>query len=173
MTTLRGRAYFVTVVTHERENLFGKVTAGEMQLTICGEIVQITWEEIPFHFSHVILDAFVIIPNHVHGIICIQDDGRATYDQTVGTRHAVSLPNAHVEQFGKPVHGSIPTVIRSFKSAVTKRVNILRGTPSMSTWQSNYYEHIIRNDADWTRINAYIQDNPAQWENDHEFNPGG
>ncbi len=70
------------------------------------------------------------------------------------------------EQFGKPVSGSIPTIIRSFKSAATKRVNESHGTPGTKLWQRNYYEHIIRNDDELNRIRQYIIDNPINWDTD-------
>jgi hypothetical protein len=73
-----------------------------------------------------------------------------------------------VEQFGKPVSGSIPTIIRAFKSAVTKRINEMRKTPGVKIWQRNYYEHVIRNDNELNRIREYITNNPAQWETDQE-----
>jgi len=85
-------------------------------------------------FSNIALDEFVIMPNHVHGILWIVND--------VGARHAVPLR----EQFGKPAPGSIPTVIRSYKSAVTRGINEMRGTASAGVWQRNYWEHIIRAD---------------------------
>jgi putative transposase len=93
------------------------------------------------------------MPNHIHGIINL-----------VGARHAVPLLN--YEQFGKPISGSIPTIIRSFKSEVTRRVNILRHTPGAKLWQRNYYEHVIRNEKDFQALLEYIHLNPIKWGND-------
>jgi hypothetical protein len=76
------------------------------------------------------------------------------------------------EKFCKPVPGSIPTIVRSFKSAVTKRINKMRNTPGAPVWQRNYYEHIIRNDESLNCIREYIVNNPLQWELDRE-NPVG
>lgn len=70
------------------------------------------------------------------------------------------------EQFGKPIPGSIPTIVRSYKSAATLRVNLMRGTPGASLWQRNYYEHVVRNDLSLSRIRQYILDNPARWHDD-------
>ena len=70
------------------------------------------------------------------------------------------------EQFGKPVSGSVPTIVRAFKSAVTKRINAMRGTPGATLWQRNYWEHIIRNESEWNRIREYIRNNPGTWESD-------
>ncbi|MHB8194115.1 MAG: transposase [Bellilinea sp.] len=72
------------------------------------------------------------------------------------------------EQFGKPVAGSIPTIVRGFKSAATKRINIFRNTPGVPVWQRNYYEHIIRDEKSYLEIAQYIFDNPAHWETDSE-----
>jgi putative transposase len=105
------------------------------------------------------VDQFVIMPNHLHGIIAI------------GARHAVPRPRPqqNFESFGKPISGSIPTIIRSFKSEVTRRVNILRQTPGVKLWQRNYYEHVIRNEHAYQIIANYILANPSNWHNDQEF----
>jgi len=163
-------AYFVTICTRDREPLLGRVVDGHMVLNACGEMVRACWREIPDHFPHVALDAFVVMPNHVHGILWIVGD--------VGARHAVPLHNAepmpNQEQFGKPVPGSIPTIIRAFKSAVTRRINEHRGTPGAPVWQRNYYEHIIRTTvgahgrSPLDAIRRYIAENPLRWYLDGE-----
>jgi putative transposase len=140
-------AYFITICTHNHLCLFGDIAADKVHLTAVGEMVAQCWQDIPVHFPHVALQEFVVMPNHVHGIISI-----------VEAPHAVPAPVQ--EQFSKPVAGSIPTIIRSYKSAVTKTVKKLNETPSGSLWQRNYYEHVIRNEADYTRIAEYIIDNP-------------
>jgi len=166
-------AYFVTICTRERACLFGEVVDGEMRLNDAGRMVERCWLDIPRHFPHVELDAFVIMPNHIHGIIVITSDpdvgARHVEARHVGARHAVPLQMApHAEQFGKPVPGSLPTIVRSFKSAATKRINIWRGTPGASVWQRNYYEHILRDEASWERVREYIANNPLQWAVDRE-----
>ncbi|MCP9448033.1 MAG: hypothetical protein NNA22_10760, partial [Nitrospira sp.] len=102
-------AYFVTVCTQDRTCLFGDVADGEMRLNDAGGIARQCWFDIPAHFPNASLDEFIVMPNHVHGIIVV--DGRGT------------ACRAPTEQFGRPVTGSIPTIIRSFKSAVTKQIN--------------------------------------------------
>ncbi len=82
-----------------------------MQLNEIGKVVEDCWKGIKDHFEHVDLDEYIVMPNHIHGILVL--------NEPVGTRHAVSLP----ERFGKPVAGSLPTIVRSFKSAVAKRIN--------------------------------------------------
>jgi putative transposase len=146
-------AYFITILTVNRECLFGDVVQGEIRLNPIGNIVKDVWQSIPIHFPQASVDDFVIMPNHIHGIINL-----------VGARHAVPLLN--YEQFGKPISGSIPTIIRSFKSEVTRRVNILRHTPGAKLWQRNYYEHVIRNEKDFQALLEYIHLNPIKWGSD-------
>src|SRR5690349_20206435 len=136
--------YFITIVAWQRECLFGDIVNEEMRLNHFGEIVKKEWFKTCELRPNVELidDEFVVMPNHIHGIIwVIDDDG-------VGARRR----RAPTEQFGKPVKGSIPTIIRAYKSAVAYHINNLRDTRGGSVWQSNYYEHIIRNDADRQRI---------------------
>jgi len=104
------------------------------------------------------------MPNHVHMIIVIWHNNES------GNGTACRTPT--VEKFGKPVKQSVPTIIRSYKSIVTKRINILRNTPGVSVWQRNYYEHIIRNEREMNRIRRYIINNPPNWEYDRENRNG-
>ena len=158
-------AYFVTITTHQRTLLFGKITGETMSLNQYGKIVQSCWEQIPRHFMRVQPVAFIVMPNHVHGIIIILDL------HAVGAQHAVPLrhgPQTRIEAFAQPVPGSLPTIIRSFKSAATKRINLLRDTPAAPVWQRNYYEHVIRSDAELNQIKEYVKSNSAKWALDHE-----
>jgi putative transposase len=160
-------AYFVTVCTNNRKCLFGEIKDGKMYLNDAGKIVCQCWDEIPMHFPHVDRDVFVVMPNHIHGIVVIDGRGKACDGGTINCRGtACRAPT--VERFAQPISGSIPTVMRSFKSAVTKRINELKHTPGEGLWQRNYYEHIIRNESEWNRIRQYIVDNPAQWDMDRE-----
>jgi len=152
-------AYFVTICTHERECLLGEIVDGEMVLNEYGHIVRACWEVIADHFPHVTLDTFVIMPNHVHGIIMI--------DSPVGARHASPLPSDVTPPRG-PKGGSVGAIVGSFKSAVTRRINEMRGTPGMTIWQRNYYEHIIRDEDDLHDIRRYILENPLKWALDRE-----
>ncbi|MGE0824886.1 MAG: transposase [Candidatus Binatia bacterium] len=113
-------AYFVTIVTHGRECLFGNVVDGGMALSERGKIVQRCWDEIPVHFPNVQLDTFTVMPNHIHGIIVI-----------VGATHASPLPQAVFPPHG-PETRSLGAIVGSFKSAVTKRINEQRGSPGTS-----------------------------------------
>jgi REP element-mobilizing transposase RayT len=137
--------------------VFGDVVDEEMRLNASGEIVRQEWLRSAWLRCNVEPDAFVVMPNHIHAVVLISDEGRGT------ARRAPT-----VERFGKPVPGSIPTVIRAFKSAVTKRVNEMRGTPGAAVWQRNYYEHVIRSEEEFNKIRRYIADNPLQWAWDRE-----
>ncbi len=163
-------AYFVTITVHQRISLFGEITNGKISLNAYGKIVQSCWEQIPNHFKLVESIAYVVMPNHIHGIIIITDRIGAQHSgvgNIVRARHAVPLRNKF-ETFAQPVTGSLPTIIRSFKSAVTKRINLLRDTPAATVWQRNYYEHVIRSYAELNRIKEYINNNPAKWAFDKE-----
>jgi len=155
-------AYFVTVCTKNRECLLGEIVGGKMELHIAGECVVRCWNEVPEHFPHVDLDTFVVMPNHIHGVLAIAGD-RGT-----ANRRGTACRAPTIERFGQPVPGSIPTVIRAFKSAVTKRINEMRQMPGEPLWQRNYYEHVIRNEDELNRIRQYIIDNPAKWDMDKE-----
>ena len=157
-------AYFVTICTYRRVHLFGRVVDGVMELNEFGEIVRACWDELPTHFPRVELDAFVVLPNHIHGIIVI------IADDIVGATHASPLhPRG-------PAPHSLGAIVGSFKSAVTRRINVLRETPGARVWQRNYWEHIIRNAvrangrSPLHAIRRYIVYNPARWAWDR-YNP--
>jgi len=159
-------AYFVTVCTQGKNDLFGTIVDGQMQATEFGRVVGDCWQALPNHFPNVQLDAFIVMPNHIHGILIIDSPERA--------RHAVPLQSRVLESSGKfaiPVSGALSTIIRSFKSAATKRINECgRGAASRAQkiWQRNYFEHVIRNDESLDKIREYILKNPFQWEFDRE-----
>lgn len=180
-------AYFVTIVTHNREMVFGEVVDGEMRLNEFGEIAQREWERLPKRFKHIELGAFVIMPNHVHGIIIINDNGWGTADlhkednpqdprraptadfpNQDNPQDPLRAPTANVEKFGKPVSGSIPTIVRSYKSAAALRINYARAGDSTPVWQRNYHERILRNDREMGNVWRYIQSNPVMWNDDNE-----
>jgi putative transposase len=158
-------AYFVTLCTHQRVCSLGAVADGQMQLNHWGRAVAECWAAIPAHFAHAALDEWVVMPNHVHGILVITDVAVVAGD-AVGARHCRAPTQP--EQFGQPVPGSIPTILRSFKSAVTKRINALRGVNAPPVWQRNYYEHVIRNEKEQHAIREYIRLNPMQWALDRD-----
>ncbi|BAY76754.1 hypothetical protein NIES25_32110 [Nostoc linckia NIES-25] len=157
-------AYFITICTKARQCLFGNVVKGKMQLNCLGHIAFNCWQTIPDHFPHVELDSFVVMPNHLHGILIITN-------KPVGAQQCCAL-NQHLdcntEKFGKPVNDSISTVIRSYKGVVSKRINIIWQTKGQSIWQRNFYEHIGREEKSVDNIREYILNNPQRWADDPE-----
>ncbi len=154
-------AYFITICTHQRQCLFGEIVDGEMRLNKMGEITETCWQAIPDHFSRVQLDRFVVMPNHLHGIIFITDTCR-------GTALPCPYPTMQPEEgkFGQSIVGSLPTIVGSFKSAATKQINMMRNASGTPVWQRNYYDHIVRNEESLHRLRQYIQNNPFSWQKD-------
>ena len=165
--------YFITICTHMGLSYFGNISNGKMILSESGRIAFKLWYALPEHFSFVSLDEFVVMPNHVHGIIIIQSP------TAVGTLHATSLQqqptppvwNLHTtsrrsiqNEFMStisPKPGSLPTVIRSYKSAVSKNIHL--SDPDFS-WQPRYYDHLIHSARELDRIRDYIINNPIKWD---------
>jgi putative transposase len=150
----REGAYFVTVCLKERACLFGDISDGKMILNDAGLIAEKHWHDIPAHFPHIELDEFVIMPNHIHGILSIIT--------AVGAKNFSPL---HSQQMHGPSK-TIGSVIRGFKIGVTKWMR--HNTPVYNVWQRNYYEHVIRDDASLNLIRQYIMDNPSRWAEDEE-----
>lgn len=152
-------AYFITICTRNRACLLGEIIDRKIVLNDAGKIPKQYWLEMPDHFPNVVLGEYIIMPNHMHGIIVLSDN--------VGARHAMHLQQA--EQFGNPTRQSIPTIIRSFKSAVTNHINQIYHIQGASVWQNNYYEHIIRNEIELNKTREYIVCNPINWTIDENY----
>jgi REP element-mobilizing transposase RayT len=164
-------AYFITVCTHNRAHLFGEIrgentNTPEMILNDLGKMVKKCWKEIPQHFPDVELDEFVVMPNHIHGILAImtiQNVGVQNVGvQNVGVQNFEPLRN----QFQHIIPRSIGSVIRGFKIGVTKWCRAK--SPGFSVWQRGYFEHVIRDDGSIKRIREYIVQNPTKWDIDRE-----
>ena len=154
-------AYFITVCTSGRQCVFGTVVDDHVLLTQRGLIAQRCWNELLQHHPFIELDAFIVMPNHIHGIVCITQN------------HVAATPASPLPT---PAHGpaarSISAVIGSYKSAVTRTINRLRPGAATRLWQPNFYEHVIRSDRALDLIRQYILDNPLRWAADEE-NPAG
>ncbi len=137
-------AYFVTICTHGKECLFGEVIGSEMEVNEIGQKVQAVWDGLPVHYPHVATDAFVVMPNHVHGVVVI----------------GAGLKPAPTKRHG------LFEIVRAFKTFSARRINESRETSGTPVWQRNYYEHVIRNDADYNRIAEYVANNPQRWTED-------
>lgn len=216
-------AYYLTICTQDRLHLFGRIADGVMHPSPIGEWAQRCWNAIPDHMVHVDVGDFVVMPNHVHGIVVIRerlvrvdraladpvgadhdrpdtmqwpdtmqrpdtmpDDGAMPQTGTPDD-HAANAPRAHMRAdhdrplrppapptnatTGRPMpivpHGSLGRIVASYKSAVTRMAYrdglVPHGTP---IWQRNYWDHVIRDDAEQERIAKYIQDNPKNWKGD-------
>jgi REP-associated tyrosine transposase len=167
-------AYFVTACTRDRERLLGDIVDGETRLNEAGEIARRCWEDIRRHFPHVALDARIIMPNHVHGIIVITEFRRGEASGTPicvfkAPRESDASPLRQRPNGTQP--GSLCAIVQNFKSISTRRMNAARGTPGTPVWQRNYYEHVIRSDTELSAIRQYTLSNPANWTTDENYHP--
>ena len=145
-------ATFATINTHGRQHLFGEVVDGNMPLNRRGFIVMEEWTNTPTLRGNIQLGEWVIMPNHFHGIVLITDC-------------LPTHPNgAPINGFGQPVPGALSTVIRSFKSIVTRRINETSNSPDQKIWHRNFWERIIRDEEELSRISAYTRAKPKRSE---------
>jgi len=181
-------AYFITICTHNRLHYFGEIQNGVMNLSNVGVIADILWHEIPHHAKNVELGAFVVMPNHIHGILILtgNDD-----DHNVETGHALSLPptdtptdiptdkstdkSTEINSIEKTIgqqrfqnigKNSVSSIIGSYKSAVTKHAHRLGFE---FAWQTRFHDHIIRDEKSFNTISNYIINNPTNWQDDKFF----
>lgn len=156
--------YFVTICTENRRMFFGNIEwwtpeypAPRMQLSKLGEIVEKYWQEIPNHFNNVQLDEFIIMPNHIHGIILINIRNEAVPRSYGGKYPQMSKIS--------PLSKSLSSIVGSFKSVVTKNIN-LQFPELRFSWQSRFHDRIIRNWQELEKIRKYIIENPDNWKDD-------
>jgi len=158
-------AYFVTMCTQNRECLFGEIVNGEMILNEYGKIVEQCWNDLPNHYDNIELDAYVIMPDHFHGIIFIVSVG-AIHELPRQRQHELprqrqhELPRQRQQQRRKML---LPKIVGRFKMNSAKQINQMRNTPGISVWQRNYYERIIRDEKSLQNIRNYIINNPLKW----------
>lgn len=178
-------AYFITICTKNREHFFGEIVSAngenEMQLNEIGKIADTFWAEIPKHFPFIELGNYVIMPNHVHGILIINKIN--VVDDTVETLHCnvsvdvktlqcnVStvgngMKNEHMTKIS-PKPGTISTILRSYKSVITKNAHFIHAD---FEWQERFHDHIIRSSESFERIQNYIQNNVTNWKEDKFYN---
>ena len=151
-----GGVYFLTICAHAKKSLFGRVVDGQMRINRLGRVVQRQWSRTIMLRPRVQQNAFVVMPNHVHAVVSIQQD------------HAGTARRAPTPQFGRPMSRALSTIVRSFKSAATKQIRQMLKSPGIVVWQRNYYEHIVRSDDELSRIRWYVQTNPERWHLDLE-----
>ena len=161
-------AYFITICTQDRKHYFGKIQNNKMILSEVGIIADLLWHQIPIHHNNVELGDFVVMPNHIHGILIIDKKMNNINDvddaNIVETGHALPLSEKPGSQrFQNIGKNTISSIVGSYKSAVTKHANRL-GYPHQ--WQKLYYDNIIRSNNDYQRISDYIVSNPENWAKD-------
>jgi putative transposase len=132
-------AYFITICTHQREHLFGKILDGEMQESKIASIVRSHWLNLSRHYANLITDEFIIMPDHIHGIMILKE---------------ASINNVK----------SIPNIIQEFKTFSARKINITREQKGIPVWQRNYYESVIRTTEGLDNVRKYIVDNPRNWD---------
>ncbi len=166
--------YFITICTAGRECLFGSITGEIMNLSPIGQIVKEEFEKSFAIRAELFYDAFVIMPNHLHALLRIENDpvNYQLQDVTaVETHGRASLPPSPNYGIAFRAKKSISSFVAGFKSAATKRVNQYRQMRGMILWQERFHDHIIRNDAEYQRILEYIETNPTHWETDSMRDP--
>jgi REP element-mobilizing transposase RayT len=160
-----GGAYFVTICTFRRHCLFGQIVDGEMQLNEIGHIVAEEWLQSRMMRKEIDFDQWVIMPNHLHGIVLINPIN------PVGANDRLPLQEDGSHRMVPPMKKrSLSSFVAGYKSAATKRINALRNAAGTPVWQRNFYEHIIRSESSLQYIQQYVQNNPATWQDD-QLNP--
>jgi putative transposase len=154
-------AYVITVCTAARRCCLCDIAGTAVNLTQAGRIVAEEWARTAELRSEVSLDEFVVMPNHVHGIVVLSPTVGATRRVALGRGSASPLRSG-----ASP--GSLGAIVGQFKAASARRINALRGTNGQMFWQRGFYEHVIRNQADLEAVRTYIADNPLQWALDRE-----
>ena len=171
-------AYFLTLCSVERALLFGDIVDGQMCLNEIGQLVATLWRQSPLIRPTLAMDAFVVMPNHLHGIVFITDAPTVTSDRasaaatTVGAHSRAPHPRTPVtrptcQTVHRPAR-SIGSFVAGFKAATSREVNRLRNAPGTPIWQRNYYDRVIRDEAELQRIRQYIIDNPRRWAEDED-----
>ena len=158
--------YYITIRTRNHIPFFGSIKNQKILLSNIGKIAQKYWIQIPKHFNHIIIDSFTIMPDHIHGILIINDNPIMYYRGTacrppVNNRSPIYFGAFRRELFGKPCKRSIPTVIRSYKSAVTRTCR--QDEDKYFGWHRNYYLCMINHEKELYAVRRYIKNNPKNW----------
>jgi REP element-mobilizing transposase RayT len=164
--------YFITICTYHREEVFGAIVDGTIELNELGKIVVKHWQWLSTQYSYVTLDEWVVMPNHLHGVLAITDTSRRGGSRTAPTNHCCGTPTpnqccdlptiSNNDRKRKP----LGRLIGAFKTVSTKEINQIRNAPNTPIWQRNYYEHIVRDRTSLQYIRHYIRNNPLSWKED-------
>ncbi len=176
-------AYFITICTKNKQHFFGKIINGKLSNIKQTQIVEKCWFDLPNHYPNCVLDKFIVMPNHVHGVIFIDNGIKGVKCDDVNNMYGVN--GTPVEIGFKPVstninqrikhnqinkqhtkYYSLSEIIRGFKTFTARRINELQNTPGIPLWQPRFYDHIIRNEFALNNIRRYIINNPIKWQRD-------
>ena len=167
--------YFVTICTKNRREIFGVVRKGEMRVNQNGKIVMDAWQDLPNHY-YCILDAFVIMPNHIHGVVQIPDGFDIPYYpvaaglRPAATGREIAAATVGFKVAGENVNNVLPAslteIVRALKSFSARRINELRGIPGQPVWQRSFHDHVLRGNNDIEMVREYIRLNPQKWDED-------
>lgn len=159
--------YFITVCSKDRESRFGDIVSGRMRLNAAGRTVQSVWQDLPTHYPNLDIDAFIVMPDHFHGIVVIQPSVGAIHESPVPAlchRRAIQespLPMTQSERRGM----TLPKLVGRFKMQTAKKIiNASATTPGQPLWQRNYWERILRDDRECAAVRRYIRENPQRWQ---------
>ncbi len=141
-------AYFITICTHNREQLFGNILDRSMALNELGHITQLHWQKLARHHANLILDRSVVMPNHLHGIMILDS--------------SILQERGYADEDSK----SISEIIGSFKTFSAREINKIRKLKGVPVWQRNYYERIVRTEIELNYVREYIINNPLNWQTD-------
>jgi putative transposase len=179
-------SYFITICTANKKHLFGKIEDGEMILSDLGRIVANEFEKLPAYHQRIVLDEYIVMPNHLHCIITLQGDD---FDNGIAERRPTNYVNTerHIKNWVNPTEPPevsdaaiklyqqqrrlmlIPKIIGKFKQQTSKQINIVNPTPEKDNWQLDYHDHVIRNLTEYWKIRNYIINNPKRWNEDIHF----
>ena len=146
-------AYFITICCHDKQHYFGKITDNTMHYSPLGVIADVLWHEIKHHAKHITLGDYVVMPNHIHGILVL--DNPSTKTEIIGS-----------QRFQHQGKNSISSIVGAYKSAVSKHAHRLGYE---FAWQPRFYDHIIRNKTSFNKITEYIHSNPQTWDSDRFY----
>ena len=161
-------AFFVTICTKNRQCLFGKIHQGLMELNASGRVAAAQWLRLPNRFSGLELGEWIVMPNHIHGILVITGKGEASRHQSFASPEPIIKDASPLRPNGT-APGSVGAIIQIFKSVTSRKISTQIENFKGSVWQRNYYEHVIRNESELHAISDYILANPQNWEKDTEY----
>ena len=166
-------AYFITICSYKREEIFGEIINDLIQLSSIGKVIQDCWYQIPINYENIKLDEFVIMPNHIHGIIwivgAIHESPETKQKIHESPKDNPTQENGVIRELPLRIERRkmlLTKIIGRFKMNSSKSINDIHNSKGSHVWQRSYYDHIIRNEDDLNNTKQYIQDNPLNWDKD-------